>query len=475
MTGRAACIALVAMWPAACGDAPPAGEVGEPPAAALNVPDEELRHYLAELRDSVRALPDSGLPRGRLGMALEANGFPEAARASYRQAEALAPDDFRWPYFDALLAARDGAFQNALDTLARALRIDDRYAPAWLWRGDWLLRLGDLEQSRTAFERAAQLGASAQGALGLAMVDIAAGRFEDAVARLTPVAADSTRPRLHRTLGQALRATGQLQAARRALARGRAPAAARWEDPRQAEKLAHTRGYAGFDYAQSLSGGGRARQAIPIFERLRRWHPDQRCAASEGFFFTCNLLNSLSIALARAGRLDEAIALAERGLALNESFAPFHLSLASHLRERRQFTPALEHLDRALALNPASGHAHAQRGRALFALGRHAPARAALQAALRLEPAKPTTLFYLGTVEAALENWQPAVAHFERAITLDPDLALGHLYLARAKGESGDAAGAAEALREAERLGVPGAEVARTKRRLRELAGQGAP
>ena len=438
--------------------------------AGMDSPDEELRHYLNELMQSIRALPASGLPRGRLGMAFEANGFLAPALASYDQAAMLAPEDFRWPYFGALLAGREGRFQEALDRLESALAIDADYAPAWLWRGDWLLQLGRSEAARNAFRQAETLGAETQAAFGLALVDIALERFADAVARLEPLAAESRSARIQRALGQAHRALGNVKAARRALARGRAPGPLEWDDPRQEQKMSHARGYASFDHAQALSSGGRARQAIPIFERLRQWHPDERCADDDGHFFTCNLLNSLGIAHARAGRLAPAIEIARQGLTLRPDFAPFHVSLASHYREQRNWAQALHHIDRAIALNPASGHAHAQRGRLLFAEGRQADAKSAFETALGLEPEATTTLFYLGTVEAALENWPQAIGHFQRAVELDPDLALGHLYLARALGEDKRLDEAREALEEARAFGVPAAEINATNRRLREFA-----
>lgn len=454
---------------AACAPGPgPSSDVGEPVAMGFEAPDEELVEYLGELLAAARALPESGRMRGRLGMAYEANGFLDAARASYRQAETLAPDDFRWPYFAALLEARDGDASAALATLLRALAIDADYAPAWLWRGRWLLDLNRAGEAAQAFQRAAMLGAAQQEAdFGRAQAFLAQGQHAQAAALLAPLTARLGHPAIHRVHGQALRALGRKDEARVALARGSEARPFEWSDERQREKIAHARGYASFDWAQELSSAGRTTEALAIFRRLSERHPPEQCGRREGFF-ACNLLNSTSLAYARAGRLQEALQTARQGLAMNPDFAPFQLSLASHHRQQRDFDAALRHADRAAQLNPHSARAQVQRGRALFALGRHDEAKAALAAALRLAPPQPTTLFYLGMVEAEQRNWPQAIERFSRAVRLDPGLAVGHLYLARSLGEAGRIDEARAALGEAADHGALDADIAATNRRLAE-------
>ena len=461
-------MAAAALLATACTE--PDDAVGsEPVVAGIDLPDIELRTFLTELIEAVRTTPASASMRGRLAMTYDANGFPEAAIASYRQAETLVPDDFRWPHFASLLLAQQGQIEAALDASRRALAIDASYAPAWLWRGTWLLALERFEDAALAFAEAGERGADAEADFGQAMVHVAEGRFDEAVATLEPLAVPSAHPHLHRTFGQALAALGREDAARLALARGREPLAFAWDDPRAAEKTAFARGYAAFAIAQSWSSEGNTAPALAVFERLEAHYPERQCAAEEDYFFACNLLNSLSIAHGRAGDLDLAIALAQRGIALNADFAPFHLALADHYRQRRDLPSALMHIDRAIALNPGNGHAHTQRGRYLHGLGRFAEARTAFDAALRLAPSNRATLFYAGLVEVALEDWAGAARHFADAVRIDPDFALGHLYLARSLGEGGRLGEARQALAIAQQRGAVPSEVRATEVRLREL------
>ena len=456
-------VALVA----AC-SRPPAG-AGELVVAGVDLPDRELAAHLADIIESNRAMPTAAAMRGRLGMAYDVNGLPDAALASYAQAAALDGEDFRWPYFSARLLARAGRWREALAAVDQALAIDADYAPAWLWRGSWLVQAQRPAEALAAFEVADLLGAEAEARFGRGLAWLAQGNAAEAAPALQAFAASTNHPFAHRTLGRALLALGREDEARLALARGRAPEAFNWPDPRAAERRSHMRGYAAFASAQALSAEGEPARALAVFERLRALYPDAQCGAAQDFYFTCNLLNSTSIALARAGRLDEALALARRGIALRPDFAPFHVAIADHYRQSQDLQAALGHIDRAIALNPADGHAHAQRGRYLFGLNRNDDAKAAFETALRFAPETHTTVFYLGLVLAKQGRWQEAAERFERTVALAPDFALGHLYLARSLGEDGRLPAARAALATARERGAERAEIRATERRLREV------
>lgn len=467
LVSRWLALLLLALPAWACSRSPPAAD--DLVIAGVDLPDLELRAYLADIIESNRAMPDAAAMRGRLAMTYDVNGLPDAALATYAQAAALDRDDFRWPYFKARLLADAGRFAEALAALERAVAIDPDYAPAWLWRGSWLLETGRPKAALNAFDTARQRGAGAEADFGRALALLAQENAADALPLLAGFAESAGHPFAHRALGRALLALGREHEARLALARGRLPAPFQWRDPRAAERLAHVRGYASFARAQTLSSEGKTRAALAVFERLRALYPEERCAASEDFFFACNLLNSTSIAHGRAGRVEQGVELARRGIAIRPDFAPFHLAIADHYRQLRDLPAALRHIDRAIALNPANGHAHAQRGRYLFGLDKLGDAKEALAAALRLAPEQRATLFYLGLVEAKQERWQDATGRFERVVALDPDFALGHLYLARSLAEGGRIGAAREALATAAERGAEPREVRATRQRMREL------
>ena len=441
----------------------------EPIAAGIDSRDSDVAEHLETLLRSARTLPTSGAMRGRLGMAYDINGFREAALATYAQAESLDSKDFRWPYFSAQLLAEDGEYDRALESLARAIAIDADYPPAWLWRGSWLLKAGRAVEAGVAFDRAFDLDRSPVATFGRAQVRAAKGEYLDAIGILEPLTKTINHPHVYRTLGEALRAVGQIDAARTAMTRGSEAQPLTWPDDRRDQRIVHIRGHASYMLAKQLSASGQVNDALAILERLQRHHPEEHCGWDQEFFLACNLMNSSSIAHDRAGRPERAMATVQRGLALRPTFVPFHLTVANLLRQQRELESALTHVERAVELSPARGYAHEQRGRLLFGLKRYEDARSALQTALRYEPEKRTTLFYLGLAEVELGNWSDAVGRFERVIRVEPDFALGYVFLARSLAETGRVEEARHAQRTAGELGAGAAELRENENRLREL------
>lgn len=408
--------------------------------------------------------------RGRLGMAYDVNGFTDAALTTYQQAEALDPADFRWPYFRAALLAQKGQHQLALDALQPALDVDAAYAPAWLWRGTWLLRRGQGDEALVAFDRAASIEPSAAAEFGRARALSALGKQAEALVLLRRLAPATGHPHVYRLFGEALRATGDVEAARRALVRGRGSQPVTWADARMDQRITHTRGFASYELAKSLSASGEVEAALAILQRLQARHPESACGRKEEFFLACNLMNSTSIAYDRQGLPTRALETVRRGLSINPDFMPFHLTMVNLYRADRNLDRALTHIDRAVALSPQRGHIHEQRGRILFGLGQHNAARAAFQTALDLEPQKRTTLFYLGLVGAELKDWETAAEHFGEVVRIEPDFVLGHTFLARSLGEAGDLESARLALETARSIGADRREVGEVAERLRELS-----
>lgn len=444
-------------------------EVGDPIVAGTDSPDEDLAGHLEDLIRSVRTTPDSALMRGRLGMAYDVNRMHDAAMATYRQAETLDPDDFRWPYFRAHLIAEAAEHAEALDVLDTALAIDPDYAPAWLWRGSWLLKLGRPDDAMEAFSRASNLGGRHEAQFGRAQAMVALGQHDAAAELLESLVETYPRPFVYRTLGDALRALGRIEEARVAMVQGSGAQPVVWADEIRGQRTVHLRGNASYELAKSLSAAGRVDDAVAILTRLQRHHPEAHCARKEGFFLACNLMNSFGIAQDRAGDPEQALQTIRRGLDLNADFIPFHLTLANLHRQQRDLESALVHVDRALELNPSRGYAHEQRGRLLFGMGRYEEARTALETALEFEPEKQTTLFYLGLVEVEEENWSAAVGKFERVIRVEPRFALGHAFLARSLAELGRLDDARQAQDRAREYGADARELRDTERRLREL------
>ena len=124
--------------------------VGDPIVVGLDARDANVVDLLRARIEAAEAHPVSGEHRGTLGLAYEANGYDAAALATYEQAETFAPDAFAWPYLQAILQQQQAHFDKAFAALDRATEIDPTYAPAWLWRGHWLLDMDRLDAAATS-------------------------------------------------------------------------------------------------------------------------------------------------------------------------------------------------------------------------------------------------------------------------------------------------------------------------------------
>ena len=164
---------------------------------------------------------------GELGDRLLAHGLDAEAAESYRQAVALAPDDFDWNYLHAIAT-------NSPTDFSKATSLRPQHALSWL-------RLGLAEQSAArhleamrAFTEATQRDPKLQRAQrGLGQSLLALDRFDEAIQTLTrALELDGADVGAWTALAQAYTATDDVERARQAATRGRfARRSAGFEDP----------------------------------------------------------------------------------------------------------------------------------------------------------------------------------------------------------------------------------------------------
>ena len=316
--------------------------IGPPVVAGFDSDEAELAEYLEELHGTAREFPGSGPMRGRLGLAYDANGFAEAAAATYAQAQVLDGQEFLWPYLRAFALASGGDLDGAVQAMDAALTIDSAYAPGWLQRATWLLDLDRLDDAAAAFERALELAptgdAPVAASAGLARVLVRRDRAGEAIAMLEPLLARYDHPQLHRLLGLAYRAAGRANEAADATARGKDAPPLQWGDERRETTEDHVRGFHGrLGLAETILQRGNAHRAVSMLESLRESRPDDR-----------TLLNNLSIAYQRTGR---------PGLATDV--------FAGRLGDPIRTTPCSTSTSRACLRKPASQRRRSSTSRAL--------------------------------------------------------------------------------------------------------------
>ncbi len=416
------------------------------PAVALDRAEPVVRELLSELYEQAQSASESSAARGRLAMALEINGFPPAALTVYAQAAALDDDRFVWPYFAAVELARRADYGAALRQLDAAIDIDDRYVPAHLYRGNWLLEVGDVEGALDAFEEAARLGGEpASAASGIARVYLRQDDAEAALQVLIGVVRQHDYPYLQRQLGRAYQALGRANEARIAFARGRKDLGLRWLDPRQSLKREFIVSFgARLSEAERSLKAGDVDRALAELQALRELRPND-----------LTLLRVLGTAYLRAGQPQRGKAAMKRGLRLDPDNYFLHFYLAGLYRETGDSGKALSHMRRAVEIVPERGRGHYLLATLEMDRGNYDAALASFDAALGHGVKDVTSALYLaGMIEVRQGRYAQARTRFARAVHLDPAFADGYTSLARTLAELGDFKRARHALKWAKAVGA---------------------
>ncbi|HTS66873.1 MAG TPA: tetratricopeptide repeat protein [Candidatus Acidoferrales bacterium] len=132
-----------------------------------------LRNLLVSADKEARRRPGSAEAVGRLGMAYQANQYPDEAAEAYRIAARLEPGDYQWAYCQASLQEESGNEKEQFNLLQRTIRLKPGYVPALLKLADAYFKQENLEQAAHHYELAAKAsdqGAGLQAAFGLARV-----------------------------------------------------------------------------------------------------------------------------------------------------------------------------------------------------------------------------------------------------------------------------------------------------------------
>jgi tetratricopeptide (TPR) repeat protein len=387
-------------------------EVPWPRLEAAPLPEDLSRfdpESAALFQQSVAAIgvaPDNVEAWFRFGMIYQAHTEDELARACYRTSLALQCENPKAWYYLAMVDARLGSPDDALQEIARVIKQAPEYAPAH-WRAAlWCLEAGDLAASERFARQAVQVApADRSSNLVLGRVLVQAQRFLEAVDVLVPVVRQFDADAYgHFLLASAYRGAGRPNDAALEMAKGR-DAQPRWDDPWEREMLRHFVGFrARFQMALELLNSSDPTRSVSLFEALRRERAEDH-----------DVLVNLALAYGRAGRIDDAIAVLIDVERLHPDSSVVQLQFAATLHQRAMVQSveeagitrdqALIHVQRAVELSPTMAQANGQLGEILMFQGQNDAAADAFQRALELDAGNENWLVRLAGVRALQQRW----------------------------------------------------------------------
>jgi tetratricopeptide (TPR) repeat protein len=176
----------------------------------------------------------------------------------------------------------------------------------------------------------------------------------------------------------------------------------------------------------ALAKTGKIEEAIAHYEQALRINPDLALAHY-----------NLGIILAKTGKIEDAITQYEQAVHLKPGFAEPHYNLGAALAKRGKIEEAIAHYEQAVRLKPDFAEAQNNLGSALQQLGRLEEAKEHYEQAVRLAPDDAHARNNLGVVLFLLHNVPEAKAQYEEALRLEPDYAKAHLNLGLALAQLG--------------------------------------
>ncbi len=371
--------------------AAPAQSSPDLPALVFDNFAPEIREQLRKAYAAAQASSRDAEAVGRLGMTLHTYEEYEGAAVCYKRARKLAPDEFRWIYYLAIVQASLGKHGEAAAIFKEAILKRPDYLPAQIRFADSLLASGQRFESRPLYESVIKKNAAvAQAHYGLGRIEAAAGEQAAAAARFRKaIELFPEYGSAHYALGLALRDLGQADKAQEHLALSQKYKLSRppLEDP--------------------MLGAIAELNALGT-EILKR-----------------------GVMLESAGRIEESIAEHERALTVNLQLTQAHINLIQLYGRTGQFDKAEKHYRAVVAINPDLADSHYNYGVLLAGQRRYADAAQAFYRSLQINQFNAEAHHNYAAMIEREGRLDEAAEHYRRALANKPDHRLAHFHLGR--------------------------------------------
>jgi len=369
------------------------------------------------MNDPDRNSPELGRAYNELGKIYHSTGFSESAVNCYCNAIRLRPIDFEPAYFLALAYDELGDHQQTIEAGKAALALRPGSIPTLVLLGDTYLEEGRIEDAKDAFERAVTISPScAKAWYGLGQIDLRLGNCGPAAEKLKQTL--NYQPdanKVHYPLAMAYRCLGQFELAQTHLAQGGGiePAV---RDP-LGNELRSSNVHALAKKGRQAIETGDSGEAIRLLE-----------LALDADSGDSTVRMNLAMALARVGRLDDALQHYTEVLRAEPGNYRVHYNAAKVFQMLGNDEEAENHLRIALNINPEHGGIHFSLGQILRSHGRVDEALQHLQATVELDPGHTKGRIALAMVLAHQGQCTSGVRWLDQGLTMFPDdVALKHV------------------------------------------------
>ncbi len=316
------------------------------------------------------------------------------AGAALRNANALDPEEARWPYFLAIHSELEGDLEQVVARLDQVISLEPRNSAALTRRGNALIELARTHAAEADFRRVLDSDPNHSAALaGIGRTALRRGEYARAAEHFRKaLAGQPTGSVVHHHLGRALRGLGLREEAEAELRRNQHVRVG-FSDPRfKALQRLNVSREAHFNRGTDALYRGDPRGALAAFQAAMRIEPDDPTT-----------LFNVGIALIELGDKNGAADSMRRAIALDHEYRDPHYNLALILAERSDFEGAERHFRRASEIDSGDLEARVRRADALTRLGREEEAIEVLFEVLAADPAMPIAQLGLGAAYQAAD------------------------------------------------------------------------
>ena len=373
---------------------------------------------------------------GLYGMVLQAAEYYDAAEPAYLNAQMLAPNDLRWPYYLGHLYKSQGQTAKAIQAFTRSLELGPNEIATLIWLGRLYLEQGQPDMAEPLFVRAAALPPKSVAVLaGLGQAALARRDYPRAVSMLEEaLALDPSALSVHSPLAMAYRGLGDTAKAEDHIKQWRntdvlVPDRLRIELDLALEsglsyELRGVRALEArdFDAAEGFFRKGvaittgttalgrslRHKLGTALFLRgdvkgaMERFEEVVRLAPKEGFDeSSAKAYYSLGVIMASIGRNREAIERFSAAVRYNPNYVEALTGLADALRRGGRVEESLKQYAEIIRINPRAAEARFGYAMGLVRLHRYREARDWLVEATRVQPDQPDLALALARILAA--------------------------------------------------------------------------